>query len=177
MKKIISIAVLGLSLFLTACENSSPSNEAEESTETVETSTPAANMEAIDLSEYDLPATISIPDASKGKAEVIMTDWGSVEIRVGSRYGIELVPFGMSVADIKGELESDLVYEINFLEATDNLLFYEKQIKDSDIDPEYHFFYTAEMEGDIVEIKSLGEAYSKGAVEAMIASARSFEAK
>ena len=176
MKKIIPIAVLGLSIFLAACENSSTTNDTEESTEAVEETKAAANMEALDLSEYGMPATIPIPDASKGKAEVNMTDWGSLEIRVGNRYGIELVPYGMSVAEVKAELESGLVYEINFIEATDQLLFYEKQIKDSDIAPEYHFFFTAEMQGDIVEIKSLGEAYSKGAVEAMIASAKSFAA-
>lgn len=178
MKKIFSISLIGLALLFSACEGNADSNTEVEGTETNETTTESSeeNLNAIDLGEYDLPGNISIPTDESGKAEISTTDWGSVEIRVGNRYGVELVPFGMSVDEVRAELESDLVYEINFIETTENLLFYEKKIKDSDIDAEYHFFYTTEFDGDILEIKSLGESYSKSAVESMIVSAKSFAA-
>jgi len=135
-------------------------------------------MKKIDLGEYQLSATISIPDDSKGKTEVVATDWGSIEIKVSDWFGIEVVPFGMSIIDKKTELKADLVYSIEYLTDEESLLFYKRTISGSEVDPEYHFFMTKEIDGDLVEVKSSGnQSFTKRQVEKMILSAKTLSPK
>jgi len=176
MKKIIPISAICIAMAFYSCNQSAyTENNEEGNTEAQSESATTENSTEINLSDYDLNASISIPDESKGKAEISLTDWGSIEIRVGERFGIEIVPFGMTVEEKRAELEADLVYQTSYLDENENLLFYEKSIKESDIEMEYHFFYTTELDGDIVEIKSLDNKFSKSAVESMIESAKSLK--
>jgi len=165
---------------LFACNNAPSENATEENVE--ETSekkeVDLSGMEEIDLSEYDLLATMLVPDESKGNREIGFTEAGNILIKVGSRYGIEIVPFGMTVAEKKEELAGGLVYNIGFIEETENSILYSKTIKDSEIEAETHFFYSAEINGELIEIKSLdGSPFSSGMIKKMLASAKSIKGK
>ena len=175
------ISLLALSIVsLVACGGEGTNDStSEEGTET-EASTDAVDtyeqMVELDLTDYDIEAKMYVPDESKGKAELNATDWGSVTINVGKGYGIELVPFGLTVEEKKGELEGDLVYDIEYLEETETAIFYTKTIKEGDMEPEFHFFANAEINGDVVEIKNVEDRlFKKGAVELMMKSARSLK--
>ncbi len=180
MKLIKPFCILSLSIFLFACgDNPTAESNEDEATEQIESTEEEAlsNMTSIDLSEYDLAASISIPDESKGRAEVNATDWGSIAIKVGAKYNLDILPFGISVAEKKEELASDLVYEIEYIEETESSILYKKTIKDSEIEAEYHFFLTKEIDGDIVEVKNgAEESFSQRAIEKMMQSANSLKA-
>lgn len=133
-------------------------------------------MTKVNLSDYDIAASIYIPDESKGKSEIQATDWGSITINVGKNFGIELVPFGMSIEEKKAELDGDLVYTVEYLEETPESIYYTKTIRDSDMEPEYHFFSNKEIEGDIIEVKNIEDGmFKKTAIELMMKSARSLK--
>lgn len=159
-----------------ACGNGS-TNESE-GEKLSENNVETEGMKQVDLSEYELNASISIPDDSKGKAEIISTDWGSIEINVSDWYSIEIVPYGISIAEKKAELASDLVYSVEYLTEEENLILYKKTIAESDVDPEFHFFMTTEVDGELVEVKSAGDkAFTKKQIETMISSAKTLSQK
>ncbi|MEQ8625510.1 MAG: hypothetical protein RJQ00_03745 [Vicingaceae bacterium] len=159
-----------------ACGNGS-TNESEDE-KLSENNLQTEGMKQIDLSEYELNATISVPDESKGEAEVVATDWGSIVISISDWYGIEIVPFGISIEEKKAELTADLVYSVEYLTEEENLIMYKKTIAESDVDPEFHFFMTTEINGELVEVKSAGDqTFTKKQVEAMINSAKTLSQK
>lgn len=180
MKLLRTFTILSFSILLFACGDNSAveANENEAAEEaTMKEETTLKNAVDIDLSQYDLAASISIPDESKGKAEVSLTDAGSIVIKVGTNFNLDIQAYGISVAEKKDELASDLVYEIEYIEESENSILYKKSIKDSDITPEYHFFLNKEIDGDIVEVKNgLEEFFSQKAVEKMMQSANSLKA-
>lgn len=133
-------------------------------------------MHSVNLIDYDIDASLFIPDDSKGKAEFLMTDAGALTILVGNKYGIELMPYGLTVSEKKEELANDLVYTIEYLKDEPDLLVYKKTIADSEMEPDFHFFMNTTLGEDNYEIKSLDNHYSKKAVEKMIQSARSLSA-
>lgn len=180
MKKLTSILFIGLIAFLFACGGGANQDQTEsQSTENQNEKAAAdySDMESHDLSSYDIPAQIYLP-GNMGKPDMNLTDWGSLEIRIGENYGLEIVPFGLLLSEKKAELEADLVYQINYLEEKPDLLVYEKSIQDSDVDPEYHFFINREIAGEVYEIKSLAAlSMKKAQMEKVLKAAKSFEAK
>lgn len=176
MKIVKPLFFTALIAFTIAC-GGNKSKQAEEDS-TAASASEAQDLKQIDLSEYQLNATISIPDDSKGKAELMATDWGSIEVKIDDWYGLEIVPYGMSVIDKKAELKADLVYDIAYLIDKENLIFYKKTITDSELDPEFHFFMTKEIDGELIEIKSSSDqSYTKSQVEKMILSAETLNPK
>lgn len=172
MRKLSLFSLFVIAMFFAACgggeEKASTSDETinEQYDQMIET----------DLSEFGLNASIYIPDESKGIAEISETSWGSINIDVGENFGIEVVPFGMSVEDKKIELAGDLVYHTEYIEQTENLLFFTKVIKDSDLEPEVHFFYVTKIDGEPVEVKNTKDrTFRKEAIDKMIVSAKSLK--
>ena len=175
--KLLNNLILATVVTLAFACGSGSTNESE-SDNASESKAATEGIKQIELSEYELNAQISVPDDSKGKAEVIATDWGSIEINVADWYGIEIVPYGITIAEKKAELTSDLVYSIDYLVEDENLILYKKTIADSDVDPEFHFFMTTEIDGELVEVKSSADkTFTKKQVEKMINSAKTLSPK
>lgn len=179
-KPYLTLLIVSL-IHLAACENSTSQKE-ESANETTEVKSDAeANyqgMKQVDLTDYTIPASLYIPDEKKGVAKISETAYGSVQIEVGDRFGLEIVPFGQSLKDKKADLANDLVYTVNIIEEDENYVLFEKSIKDSDIEAEYHFFMNVELDGELYELKSVSDkAYSKAAAESMLKSAKSFSPK
>lgn len=171
--------IAGLAILLAACGgNANKQNETDAESKENSNETEYSQMQLVSLSEYNIPAEIYIPNESKGKAMINENPAGGVEIKVGDRFGIEVVPFGLTKAEVKEELDNDLVYSIEYLEEDAQSMLYKKSIKDSDIDPEFHFFLEAEINGDIYEVKSINEmGFKESAAKEMLKSARSLKAK
>jgi hypothetical protein len=177
MKTINKFILLSLITGITACSSQEEKTETEAADTTIvaEDATIALEgMEEQSLSEYELPGSIYLPMTQK--PEIIATDWGSLEIRIGDNFGIEILPSGLSVEEHREELSKDLVYTIEYLKETERLVSYQKSIKDSDIKPEHHFFMNIEANGELYELKSLAEgSFSKGSIDKMIKAANSFK--
>lgn len=168
-------------IFMIAACNSAQAPAEESSEETTEEvaeqeSMDMSDMEAIDLREYDMDASIQVPNESNGPREIILTESGNIQIVAGKKFGIEIVPFGMTPIEKKRELADDLVYVIEYLEESQEALVYTKTIKDGDIESEIHFFFSTEINGEMIEIKNIdGMKYKRSAIEKMLASARSIQ--
>lgn len=173
MRKLRLLSLFAIIVLFSACgggEEKSSATEEETLNENYD------KMIQTDLSEYGLNATIYIPDESKGKAEISETSWGSINIEVGENFGLEIIPFGMSIEDKKIELQGDLVYNTEYIEQTENLLVFTKVIKDSDMEPEVHFFYVTKVDGEQVEVKNTKDrTFRKEAVDKMVESAKSLK--
>lgn len=178
MKTIKYLGFATLLLSLIACGgNTSTEKENSEETISQEAGTEKndlTGMHQVDLSAYNLNASMYVPDDSKGKTTIATSSWGSIEISNGNTFALEIVPFGMSLAEKKEELAGDLVYTIEYLKENDQLIVYKKSIKDSETEAEYHFFMNVEIDGEIVEIKnSMEGSFSQRNIEKMVESARS----
>jgi len=179
MKKLQFIGTLIIAISIVACGGDSKSTDTSspETTESVETK--AENykgMELANLSDYGVEGSLQIPDKSKGPPKIQTSAIESIEIMVGDAFGIEVIPFGQTVAEKKAELDGDLVYSIEYVEETPEKILYKKTIKESDIDPEYHFYITKYLNGEPFSVQSLNKVYKQKSVERMIVSAESLTA-
>lgn len=171
--------ITGLATLMAACggnvekQNNTNTESSENSTET-----DYSQMQLVSLSKFNIPAEVYIPNESKGKAMINESPSGGVEIKVGDRFGIEVVPFGLTKEEVKAELDNDLVYSIEYIEEDDKSMLYKKSIKDSDIEAEFHFFLEKDINGEIYEVKSINEMeFKESAAKEMLKSARSLQAK
>ena len=183
MKKIKYLVIAFIAAGLLACgpkENSSESsNENTEKSNSTqeENAVDLSNMMEIDLTDYGFTSSFFIPK-DKGKPEIAATDWGSIEIRIGKNYGLEIMPNGISIEERKAELAADIVYNYTYLEDKMNLIVYEQSIPDSDVKPETHFFFNMELNGELVEVRSLQDmSFNKRHVEVMVSSAKALSSK
>jgi hypothetical protein len=177
MNKSKAVFILMASLFLFSCGGTTETKEESNNTEELSTES-YEGMTEVNLSEFGLEATIQIPDESKGKAEITETSFGSIQIVVGQNYGIEIVPFGLSIDEKKEELAGDLVYNVEYLTENPTLIEFKRTIKESDVEEEYHFFMSKELNGEVYEIKSISEmSFKKFALKSMVNSAKSLKMK
>jgi len=173
MKNLTRIGIIACSTLLMWSCGGETSSQTEETTEEV------ANVEGmtmVNLRDNGFEGAIFLPNEDFGAPEFERTNWGSLQIRVGDRFGMELQQEPMSIEEKKAELMDEQVYTVEFIEDTPNLLFWKKSIPDSGIDPEFQFFYLYQADGFNVEIKSFAsEQFSESAVKKMIQSAKSYD--
>lgn len=177
--KFIGLFVIGTSLMACGGDQSTTNNETETTTETSmeEAKSDMTGMEEIDLTDYDVPATLYVPDESNGKRMITATEWGSVQVEVGKKYGLEIIPFGVTVEEKKAELNNASVYSIDIISEDANSIVFSKSINGTELEPEVHFFMNKEIDGDVYEIKSLDKSYNQRAIDKMMASANTFKGK
>lgn len=176
MKKIKLIALFTLCVGLFACGGDAGKTEGSTTDSTEVAKKDYKGMEKVDLSDYGMNADIYIPSSDNGKQEFRATERESLEIEVGQNYGIEIIPFGLSINEQKEELAGDLVYHVEYVEETPNKIIYKKTIKDNDIE-EIHFIINVEINGEPYTLKSLNKSYKEKAIQKMVLSAESITAK
>lgn len=172
MKKFKIATFFVFAIFLAACGGSTDGSTVEETEEVVS----YEGMNKLDLREHGFEGIIYIPNEEVGQPVVDRTDWGSVRIAVGERFGIELQQEPISYDMFMTELMEAHVYETEFLEQVPPLLFWKNTIPESNIEPEFHFFYTYSKDGFNISISSFqSEQYSESAIKKMIISAKSYD--
>ncbi|MCB0802197.1 MAG: hypothetical protein KDB74_03800 [Flavobacteriales bacterium] len=182
MKSLNKLTFGFIALFLIACGSSETKSTAETENENTENQNSESaidltDMEKTDLSEFDFPIEIYIP-SNNGKPEITATEWGSLEIRIGDNFGVEIVPNGSDITSRKADMDKDLVFTYNFIEESPDLIVYEQTILDSGVEPEFHFFMNKTINGELFEIKSLAEMnFKKHHIEKMLNAAKSIQVK
>ncbi len=175
MKKINYLIIgLTISMLSVACGGNGKVKEENSTEATAQTEANAdySGMEAVQLHDYDVPGTIYIPVGDN--MQISMNSTGATVIKRGNNFNLEILPFGLSIDEFKAELESDLVYNIEYIEDTPEYIVYQKSIADSDIEPEFHFFLVKEFNGDLYELRSAAEnSFKKRDIEQMLKSAQS----
>lgn len=143
--------------------------------ETVEQSLDLEGLEAYQLDNYLIPGSIYLPN-NMGKPEFTETDWGSLVITIGDRFGLEITPSGLSIAEKKAELEGDLVYQISYEEENEESILYTKTIADADVKPEHHFYRVVEIDGELISIQSAPDmSFSAGSIKNIVRSIKSYQ--
>ncbi len=175
MNKAIAIVSLFSMVMFSACGGGESTGDQAEGQATEESAS-MQGMKELNLGEYGMDISIMIPDENTGMAEVIAADW-SVEIRVGEGFMISVSIGEGDLELLKSDLQEDLVYKSEILDESPSHIVYKREIENSGMEPEHHFFYIADVEGDQYDVQNLKDVtYSKEAIDRMLASAKSIKA-
>jgi len=165
MKKLAYLLMLPLALLFIQCGDGNGGEE-EETVEAVD----LGNVDEIDLNEYGYPLVISVPAASPNIPDPIIDvlDWGAIEIRVGTNYGIQISGGDGDMALAKEDIAGDLVYGATYIVEDDDAILYAWANKHTDMEPEYRFFVIIMDGNNAYEIRNIvDEPFSEGAAQKM----------
>jgi hypothetical protein len=126
--------------------------------------------EELDLNQWGFPMAIMVPDAENhGQPQVVLTNRGALEILVGNSFGIEIMYGEGDIELLKMDLEEDLVFVSEIISEEENLLIYKQDIPESGVKTQHHFFYKANINNDIYEIRDLrSEQFGEKMIQDMI---------
>ena len=134
-----------------------------------------SQMQEVDLSEYGVMASMYVPN---GNLMIEESGYGSIVLRVGDRFGIEVVPFGMEIVEKRNELEAGTVFQVEVLEERTDYMFFRKFIPGSEVLQEFHVYLTRDINGELVAVKSLDDMEMKEAqAREVLKSAKSIKVK
>ncbi len=172
-------------LFATACTNSSTDGNGDGKNGKDEGNGKAnKNMVEKDLSDKGLKLIAQVPkkDPQKGRppVKVGISKKGGVQLKGGDAFGMRIISGApvMSMKEKKNGIKSmNQALKTEFLKEKEDLLLYKFSVPGSDKEM-YHFYMVADVGGQKYVVRSLEDGeYSKGQVELMIRSAKSFKPK
>lgn len=170
MKIIVKIiAIASVHIFLSC--NTAPENKEENKTANTQIEDKdSVEISELNLREYGIEGSIAVPKELSEESKINENAYGGLEIRAGKDYAIELLPALMSIEEKKVELGNNPIYTITYLDEQPDYLFYKKEISDSGVEEEFHFYMLKEFDnGDVYIIKTLDmESFSKPKVEKML---------
>ena len=177
MKKIkYLLPILAITLY--SCGGGTDEAAGSEET-TTEENAGVATGNATDLSQYGMDYTIVLPEKAGVQTQIMENNWGGIDIKQGEGF-IMSIAYGEGDLDIlKFDLENDLMYDAEILEESPSHMVYKRSVKgESEMAPEFHFFYVFSLDGDAIEIQNSKEiSFSEEAVRNMLASAKSMKDK
>lgn len=151
-------------------------------------------FQGFDLSNYDIPATIMLPDETANigastQPEVLHTEdnfyW---DINVGPNFQMHIEDFGDNIDLVeshKKSLKEKAIFEVNYIVDEKYLVLYERRLivkgeanapKTVGIEHKsYHVYGQKIIDGITYELRSRDEGYERMIIELMAKSIRSFE--
>tara|TARA_R100001015_G_C4632306_1_gene195693 strand:- start:2219 stop:2815 length:597 start_codon:yes stop_codon:yes gene_type:complete len=175
--KHIILSTIAFSLIACGSGGGNSDSDATDSTavESNEMQEDYSQMQEVDLSEYGVMASMYVPN---GNLMIEESGYGSIVLRVGDRFGIEVVPFGMEIVEKRNELEAGTVFQVEVLEERTDYMFFKKFIPGSEVLQEFHVYLTRDINGELVAVKSLDDMEMKEAqAREVLKSAKSIKAK
>ncbi|MEX2597217.1 MAG: hypothetical protein WEC59_09855 [Salibacteraceae bacterium] len=154
---IFKLLVLSVIVVLNSCGNGSENNGSSENSSDSTAQSDLSGVLAkgttlLDLSDYFMPFSLYIPDSNRGYPEIIETGYGETIITVGSTFNM-IVAEGGDLSLKKQEVADDLMYENTIIEEGKDFILYKSVIKESFLDPEYHFYAVKPVNGITFEFK------------------------
>ncbi len=135
-------------------------------------------MSVYDLSAYNAPITIYVPDTTKTKLEPSLQSSGSITIKSGKDFQISITPGEGDIALTKGDIkDADVKKFKRYLRDDPDAIIWESQV--SGMDSEYHFYTIVKAGKDSYVIEDLkdGDAFSEAAILKMMEAAKSIKVK
>lgn len=174
MKQFIYLFSVLAFLTITACGDDNSADGEETTEEKVE----LKGFEELDLTEWGFNLAVMVPEAeTHGEANVILTERGALEIKVGTDFGMEIMFGEGDIELLKTDLKEDLVFKSEILKEEENALIYTQDIPDSGVKTQNHFFYKAVVGDNIFEIRDIMEGeYGMGMIEKMLEAAKTIRA-
>ena len=177
MKRLAYILLAFVLITFTACGGGESTGEdvvADEQNEAPK----LKGYEEFDLSPWGFNLSVMVPDAAaNGAPEVILTERGALEVKVGTAFGLEIMYGEGDIELLKMDLKEDLVFSHEIIKEEENALIYSQDIPDAGVKTQNHFFYKAQIGNEIFEVREIldGE-YGKGMIEEMLAAAKTIKA-
>ena len=146
LQLILSLFVLVL---FSACGGSDDASTAEQEAQSEVSALPASlarGTTQLNLEEYFMPFSLYVPDSNRGIPKIVETSYGETEIQVGKTFHI-VVAEGGDLATTKSAIAEDLMYTVEIIEEGTDYILYKSSIKDSHLDPEFHFHAVKNVKG------------------------------
>ena len=175
MKNLTYIILIALLAFTTSCGDSGPNVD----TAVDENETKLKGYEELDLTPYGFEMALMVPNAvDNGEAEVIETERGTLEIKVGKSFGIEIMFGDGNIELLKQDLKESLVFTSEIIKEEEDALIYTQDIPDAGIKTTTHFFYKKQLGNDSYEIRDLiDEEYGMALIEKMLIAVKEIKPK
>ena len=188
-KFFIIVTIFGSALFFNSCKDAPIVNN-----DVVEVNDDYYEFQDFNLSQYEIPAIISLPDETANigastRPEVIHAE-ADIKwlIRVGANFELEIEDYAEVtnlVKDEKRNLASKDFYKINYIIDEDDLILYERTLVVKGTDnssptvgvehKSYHVYGQRIINGYTYELRSREEGYEKMIIELMAKSIKSFK--
>lgn len=147
--------ILILAAVTVSCESKNPEREESDKAEIGKAdSIDSAAYKTVDLTEFNIQRDILIPKKDSEKVKIQQSPVGTIEINMDGTNAVEIVPNPPSIEQKKEELELDPIFTITYIEENPAYLFYSKEIENSGIAPEYHFYILLDDKNGKVAVKT-----------------------
>lgn len=169
--KFLHLSLIALALSLAACgDGTSGDTPAEDPVSDLPPMLQNATT-MLDMSEHNMPFSLYVPDSTKGFPSVEPTSYGETRVQVGTIFNV-VIAEGGDLAGFKQTLEEDLLYQHTIIEQGDDFLLYKSEIKDSFLDPEFHFYAVKTVDGLTFEIHDYNDegGYAESVARYMLTS-------
>lgn len=133
-----------------------------------------------DLTAYEIPATILIPDSTHGPFRAELLDNGFLRLQVGDKFHVEIRE-GNDMEYVREDLNDTAVFRHDIIDDKANLIIYKSALPTDQVTQEkvfYHFYGITNIDGFEYEVKDVekGIPYSLAQIERMVASFKSIKA-
>jgi len=164
MKNLITLLFISFSVTLMSCGGKK------------ETTAKVPGMMELDLTSHGLPITITIPDSSKGKVEVVDQSWGATEIKVGKEFQVSISEGEGDISLAKSDVKNNDVNKFQkYIVEEPTAILYESKITEQ---PEHHFYTVVKAGAKSFVIEDIkGELFSEQLAKNMLESAKAIKEK
>jgi len=133
-------------------------------------------MVDLKLTNYGLPISVQVPDTTKTPVEVTTMTTGTVEIKSGKSFQIDITAGDADIQAKKTDLSQDDIKKVKrFITDEPTALVWEAQI--SDLKPEFHFYLTSKIGKDSYTIEDAknNEVFGESAIKQMVEVAKNIK--
>lgn len=177
MKKLTIILSTILMVGLISCGNEE--SDGGETVDVKDESPKLKGYEELNLTTWGYYLSIMVPNSdANGAPNVTLNDRGTLEIVVGSSFGVEIMFADMDIKLLKADLNDHLIYSHEILKEDENSLIYTQDIPevDSGVKTQNHFFYQFKIGSDFYIAREIFEgAYSIGMIKEMLSAAKTIK--
>ncbi|MFH1005295.1 MAG: hypothetical protein V1781_07370 [Bacteroidota bacterium] len=169
MKKSFFIFAIFAMLAVTGCGNSDSDNS---------TTTDIPNgIIAVDLSKYEIPILINIPDSTIGLLEITANAQGGVNINVGNNFNIIIIEGEGNMKMKKNDIVNDAVRKfVRYVIEDTNAILWEWQIEGQEA--EFHFYSIVKVGNKSFEVSNVeGGFFSEKSAIQMLDASKSIRLK
>ena len=188
---ILSVSLISAAFFFVSCTDTGTKNDI---VDIIEVNDDYYEFQDFNLSEYEIPATISLPDETANigastKPMITHTEsditW---EIKVGQNFQLHIEDYA-DVKDLikveKKDLSEKSFYNIKYIIDEEDMILYERTLVVKGTDnasptvgvehKSYHVYGQKTVNGFTYELRSREEGYEKKIIELMAKSIKSFK--
>lgn len=119
---------LTCAVLLVAC--GAPGNSEEDSGAAEAGNAPVASATTIDLSQFDMPLLVNVPQNGHEPKAIMNEERGRAEVRAGEHFGLIVTEMEPDFARLKADLDRDMLVKNTITQETPDLIVYTSEFPD-----------------------------------------------